>query len=73
MVELELLQRRERPVALLGERQPPLFELVGLVEPVVRRAAGLAQERQRDESHARDREHGADDERRGHARTVAPA
>ena len=28
VVELELLQRGERTIALLGERQPPLFRLV---------------------------------------------
>ena len=32
MVELELLQRVERAVSLLGERQPPPLELAGLVE-----------------------------------------
>ena len=52
MVELELLQRRERPVALLDEIQPPPLRLAGLVEPVARRRR-LAEERPRDEDDGR--------------------
>ena len=72
MVELELLQRPERTVSLLGEREPPLFQLVGRDEPIVFRRR-LAHERQADEEDARDREKRADDERRGQIRTAASA
>ena len=58
MVELELLQRGERAVALLGEREPPLAR-----PRPARRARpaglGLAQERQRDRDDARHGERGA--------------
>ena len=75
MVELELLERGERAVALLGERQPRALGGVGLVEAVgVGRQRGLPQERTRHEDDTGDREHGAEDEReRRHARAIAPA
>src|SRR5581483_1775644 len=68
VVELELLQRGQRAVALLLELEAPALERV----PCGRR---LAQEGPRDEDDARDREHRADDERGGHAveRAGAPA
>jgi hypothetical protein len=72
MVELELLQRRERPVAFLCESKPALLELVGLQEAVVTRA-WLTQERQGDQQHTGDGEHGTDDQRDGQMRTAASA
>ena len=48
MVELELLQRRERAVALLGQLETPQLELVRLGEAVVGRVRlALAEERDR--------------------------
>ena len=35
MVELQLLQGRERAIALFGELEPPPLEGVGLTEPVL--------------------------------------
>ena len=72
MVELELLQRPERTVPLLGESQSALFQLVGRNEAIVLRR-GLAHERQADEENAHDREERTDDERRGQIRTAASA
>jgi hypothetical protein len=72
MVELEFLQRPERTVSLLGEREPPLFQLVRRNESIVLRR-GLAHERQSDEQDASNREKRADDERRGQIRTAASA
>jgi hypothetical protein len=72
MVELELLQRPECPVSLLGERESPLFQLVRRNEAVVFRR-GLAHERQADENDAHHRQEGADDERGGQIRTAASA
>ena len=73
MIGLELLQRRERPIALLGEGEapPPLrCELVELVGEGLR----LAQERQRDQHDAADGERRAQHDRDGHRpRTVLPA
>ena len=67
------LQRLQRPVALLGEREPPLARpRPGVVEHVVGRRR-LAQERPRDEQHEADGEHRRENEREGHARTAAPA
>jgi len=70
MVELELLQRSQRAVTLLGERKPSLLELVRLQKAIVA-GARLAQERQGDEHHARNCEHGTDDESDGQMRTAA--
>ncbi len=67
MVELELLQRRERAVALLGEREAPPPLLARLRQGVVARL-GLAEERQRHRDDAGDGEEGGEDERqRGHS------
>ena len=67
MVELELLQRPERPVTLLGQLQRPPLERARLVEAIFGRV-GLAQKGERDEDHARDGEHRPDRKRqRGHA------
>jgi hypothetical protein len=70
VVELELLERSQRAVTLLGEREPSLFELVRLQKTIVA-GARLTQERQGDEHHARNREHGTDDESDGQMRTTA--
>src|SRR6185503_15743245 len=68
MVELELLERRERAVTLLRELERAPLEGARLVETVLRRIR-LADEGQRDEDDARDGEDGADREReRAHAR-----
>jgi hypothetical protein len=72
VVELELLERRKRAIALLGQRKPPLFELVGPGEHVVL-GPGLTQKGQGDQPDASDGEDGTDEERSGQARTVAPA
>jgi hypothetical protein len=67
VVELELLQRRQRAVPLLDELEPPALERVRLVEPVVLgRRARSSQERPRGEQHARDGEQGAEKERDAH-------
>ncbi|HTR32546.1 MAG TPA: hypothetical protein VMH47_01585 [Gaiellaceae bacterium] len=55
MVELELLERRERPVALLDEQQPPLLRVGRSIQAVVGRDR-LAQERQGDEHDRTDRQ-----------------
>ena len=70
MVELELLERGERAVALLREASRRCSSSSGGDEPVVA-CGGLAQERQSDKHDARDREHRADDERSGQMRTAA--
>src|SRR5262245_55070724 len=68
VVELELLERRQCAVAVLGDLERALLQRAGLVQPVLRRI-GLAEERKRDEQHAAEREHGPDGEReRRHAR-----
>jgi hypothetical protein len=69
VVELELLERCQRAVTLLGEREPSLLELVRLQETIVP-SARLTQEREGDEHHTRDREHGTDDQGDGQMRTV---
>ncbi len=58
--------------ALLGERKPPLLELVGRLEPVAVRRR-LAEKRQRDEHDAAHGESRRDDERERHIRAGAPA
>jgi hypothetical protein len=70
VVELELLERSQRAVTLLGEREPSLLELVWLQKTIVP-GAGLTQERKGDEHHARNSEHGTDDESDGQMRTAA--
>jgi hypothetical protein len=72
VVELDLLQGRQGPVAFFGERQPSLSELVRCCEPVVVRPR-LAQKRPSDEDDARSGEQCADDEREGQIRTAASA
>ncbi len=69
MVELQLLQRRERPVTLLGERERMRARL-RLPQVVVLRH-GLAQERNRDEQDRDDGDDGREDERGGHASASA--
>ena len=69
MVELELFQRRERLVALLGQRKPLPGLGRELVEPVVG-GCGLAQERPSHEDDDGDREHRRDGERQAHQRTL---
>ena len=61
MVELELLQRCQRAVALLDEREATLLGVVRRIEPIVGRDR-LAQERQRDEHHHRGGEQDPDDD-----------
>src|SRR5439155_25486476 len=71
VVELELLQGRERPVALLGELELAALERPGHAETVLARSR-LAQERQRDVDRTGGREYGAENEReRRHARAGA--
>jgi len=61
VVELELLQRCERPVALLFQGNPLLFLRPRLLEAIVL-GRRLAQEGPRDEQHAGDGEQAAQDE-----------
>ena len=72
VVEFELLQRSERPVALLCELEPALLELVRRREPVLARVR-LTQERQGNEHDANGREHGADDKGERQIRTAVPS
>lgn len=72
MVEFELLQRGERPVAFLCKLEPALLELVRRRESVLPRLR-LAQKRQGNEHDADGREHGADDERERQIRTAVPS
>src|SRR5688572_26678585 len=53
VLELELLERPQRPVSLLEELEPAPFVLIELVE-LIRLGLGLADERQRDRDHAYD-------------------
>ena len=64
VVELELLQRRERAVALLEQREPPPLVVVELVERV-RLGLGLPQEGKRDRDDARHGERGTEQQRQG--------
>src|SRR4051794_37293110 len=61
VVELELLQRSQRAVTLLGESDPLLLVLRGLVEAVVG-SPRVTQERRGHEQHARDGEKRAERE-----------
>ena len=72
VVELQLLERGERAVPLLGKREPPLLELVWLQKTIVS-GTRLPQERQGNEQHARNREHRTDDQGGGQIRTTASA
>ena len=72
VVELQLLERSERAVPLLGKREPPLLELVWLQKTIVS-GTRLPQERQGNEQHARNREHRTDDQGGGQIRTTASA
>jgi len=67
VIELELFERRERLVSLLGEREPPLLELIRRRQTVVARA-GLAEEGQCHGDDADDGEHGSDHECHCHMR-----
>jgi hypothetical protein len=62
VVELELLQGGQRPVALFGQLQRPALERTGLGEHVLI-GVRLAEERQRDIDDARCGEQRADDQR----------
>lgn len=62
VVELELLQRRERTIPLLEELQPSTLRLVDLVQRVGV-GLGLPEERESDEEHTDDRERRGEDER----------
>jgi hypothetical protein len=66
VVELELLERAEDTVALLGERELLPLERARVVEPVVG-GSGLAQEGAGDEEDDGDGEEGGEYERRRHA------
>src|SRR6266545_2272840 len=68
VVELELLERAERPVAALQQLDLAPFELARLVEAVVARLR-VEQERPRHEQDTRDREHRAKDNGPNHAST----
>ncbi len=72
MVELELLQRRERPVAGLSELETPPLQLTRLVERVALRRR-LAQIGQGDEHDTARREERAEEEREVHRATGASA
>ena len=72
MVELQLLQRQERTVALLRQRQPPLLGSVRPQQEVVARG-GLAQERRRDEDGAANGQDRTDEQRDAHIRTATPS
>src|SRR5262249_31506846 len=56
MVELELLQCRQRAIALLSEREPPAHLRRELVQAVVR-GRGLAEKRPRDQDHRHNSQH----------------
>src|SRR6476469_130426 len=71
VVELQLLQRSERLVALFDERKLTLIGLAGCVEAIVD-GRRVAEERQRDEQYRAGCEHDAEDEcDGGHARAGA--
>jgi hypothetical protein len=70
VVELELLQRGERTVTLLGEREPALVRFARLAQPVLARRR-LAQERNRHEQHRRDGDDCREYERSRHPRASA--
>src|ERR1043165_6385759 len=70
MVELELLERDERPVALLDQLEPPCLELASLVERVARRRR-VAQERPRDRDDGDEREQRAQRQAPRHTTAVA--
>src|SRR5438034_1347676 len=72
MVELELLQSRERAVLLLGQLERTLVDLAGLAQAVVG-GSRLEQERCRDEQDCDHRNERADDKRRGrHVSAATP-
>ena len=72
MVELELLQRRECAIALLGDGEPPLLEIVRRLQPIVSYGR-LTEERQRDDDRTRDRKRRADEKGNRHVSAKAPA
>ena len=72
MVELELFQGGERPVALLCELEPPSLELAGLVQQVAR-GSRLADERPCDEDDRRDGQHRGERQRDVHTLTASAA
>ena len=61
MVELELLERRERPIACLEQLQTPPFVVVEVVEAIGIRLR-LPEKRQRDHDDARHGQHGREHE-----------
>jgi hypothetical protein len=72
MVELELLQRTERAVALLGERKPPLRPSVRSDQAIVG-GDGLPEERERHADDHSDGDERSEDERRRHDEAGANA
>jgi len=73
VIELQLLQRRKRPITLLGELQPAALERVGLNQPVFSgRYPRSPQEGQGDYDDADDGEHDAEREPDAHARMLDP-
>jgi len=72
VVEFEFLQRRECPIALLGQLEPPPLVGAELVQPVARRRR-IAQERSRDEDDRNDGEQRGEHERPDHPQTRAAA
>jgi len=72
MVELELLESRERTIARLGECQPPLLELTWFIEGVTP-CVGLTQVGQGDEDDTPGREQRTEQQSEVHGRPGAPA
>src|SRR5919201_534286 len=73
VIELELLQGRERTVALLGQLEATALARVGLAEPILGgRKARPPQEGQRDDDHGDDCEHDAERKPDAHATNARP-
>src|SRR5918995_6366513 len=72
VLELELLERRERAVARLEQVEPPALVLVELVEDV-RLRFGLPDERERDGDHTHDGERRSEHECQGQGVAGRPA
>ncbi len=72
MIELELLERAEGPIALLGECELAAAHRVGLIEEVALRV-GLMQIRKRDRNDACGSEQTGENERERHRVSAAPA
>ena len=72
MVELELLQRTERPVAHLGQLELASLELAGIVQRI-ELGDRFAEIGQRHEDDAGGRKQRSENERKAHNRTRASA